>query len=72
MDDEIIPRQRRQRPKDSFQNELQAKLHQRKYMGLSADITDSEDDGLGQAPTKGDKALLTRIVKFVWKISYEK
>lgn len=51
MDDDALPRSRRQRPKDSFQNELQAKLHQRKSLGLSADITDSEDDAFGQSHT---------------------
>lgn len=40
------PKQRK--PKDSFQNELQAKLHQRKSLGLSADVTDSEDDAMGR------------------------
>ncbi|RUS90965.1 hypothetical protein EGW08_001269 [Elysia chlorotica] len=44
---DAVPRTRRQRPKDSFQNELQSKLRQRKTMGLSAELSDTDEDGLG-------------------------
>ena len=44
---DAVPRPRRQRPKDSFQNELQSKLRQRKTLGLSADLSDTDEDGLG-------------------------
>ncbi|XP_012946322.2 serine/arginine repetitive matrix protein 1 [Aplysia californica] len=49
---DAVPRPRRQRPKDSFQSELQAKLHQRKSLGLTAEVTDSDDDGLSSSRTK--------------------
>ncbi|CAL1528196.1 unnamed protein product [Lymnaea stagnalis] len=42
---DAVPRPRRERPKDSFQSELKAKLRQRKSVGLAADVTDSDDDG---------------------------
>ncbi|KAK7011640.1 serine arginine repetitive matrix protein 1, partial [Biomphalaria glabrata] len=48
MDDleaDDIPRPRRQRPKDSFQSELQGKLRERRKLGLTDDITDSDEDG---------------------------
>ena len=41
-------RSRQVKPKNDFQSELQAKLHQRKSLGLSAEITDSEDDTMGK------------------------
>ncbi|BFY97858.1 hypothetical protein BsWGS_00898 [Bradybaena similaris] len=46
MDDDFeeAPRNWMKKPKDSFQNELQAKLRQRKYQGKSVDISDSDDN----------------------------
>ncbi|GFS03139.1 microtubule-associated protein 9-like [Elysia marginata] len=44
---DAVPRPRRQRPKDSFQNELQSKLRQRKTLGLSAELSDTDEEGYG-------------------------
>ncbi|GFN84105.1 microtubule-associated protein 9-like [Plakobranchus ocellatus] len=44
---DAVPRPRKQRPRDSFQNELKSTLKQRKTMGLSADLSDTDEDGLG-------------------------
>lgn len=43
---DAVPRPRRQRPKDSFQNELQSKLRQRKSLGLSAEISDTDEESI--------------------------
>lgn len=39
-------KQRREKPADSFQSELRQKMRDRKKMGLSADITSEESEGL--------------------------
>lgn len=44
VDSMLMPKPRQRRPKDSFQNELQSKLYHRRSQGLTAEVTDSEED----------------------------
>ncbi|CAG5123155.1 unnamed protein product [Candidula unifasciata] len=57
MDDDIdeAARSWRSKPKDSFQNELQAKLRQRKYQGMSVDVSDSDDNDRSNPEIDGTK-----------------
>lgn len=50
-------RQRQQLPKTSLQQELSAKMKERKKLGLSADLTSEESEGL-DSEEENSKSLL--------------